>query len=193
MFAYCNNNPVMHIDTTGNVVVSFSAIQEYGSLAAAITYAGRWNNEPQPSNEGINRETAHASEYNCYGNAVGRANMQTPNNFNQNILGTYTGEEYLNSFYMLISSHVGPQNVRSLASITDPINEDENLVVLNAGKDGFHLVVRIDGVWHNKPGNNKLEVSWTFPYGASDTWIDQDQIYYYGPIYFAIKKAWWLS
>ena len=187
MFAYCLNNPLVYLDPSGKVVVSWEDVERDG-LHTAVCYA--LYGPPKPSSEGIDRANAPATSYNCYGNAIGRQSYRVPPTFNRDVMEE---GDYTDILVMAMRRQVGAENMRPLDSPKDPINEDENLVVLNCGETDAHFVVRIDGVWHDKHGDDALVVSWSLDYVESQVWTYKGHVYDEGPVFIALKKEWWLN
>lgn len=55
MFSYCNNDPVMNIDPSGHIVISYNDIKNAGGVAKAIKVYGRSNNNEYLSNGAISK------------------------------------------------------------------------------------------------------------------------------------------
>ena len=80
--------------------------------------------------------------------------------------------------------------------------QQENLVALKCGPFDYHFMVRVDGIWYNKPGTTPLIENENYLNVISKVWkgryinkngnIKNDDSIYYDDvtIYFAIKKDW---
>ena len=206
MYAYCNNNPVNYSDPTG---------QFWGAVLLGVlivgTLVGCSPNSPNSKNSSssngrdrfrntpnLDRSTASADSYNCYGNALGKQIDRNPTAYKRGA----TAEEV----YAMVVFDVGEQNIRRLDSYTK-VNADENFVALRVGPSSgfrrnadYHFIVEVDGVVYNKPGALDLRTE-SFTIFWDDEWYlyeggfrnpKNDNVYYDSEIiYFALKKEWY--
>ena len=190
LFAYCQNNPVTFCDPSGNFLVA--AIVVGALIGATVLLSGCSNsvsNKPD-----LDRSSASPGTYNCYGNAIGKQVRANPTGYVQ-------GQSTEDTFKQVVKD-IGADNIRRLQSIDDPISEEENMVAMKCGPDDYHFMVRVGGVWYNKPGTTRLienELSsivtadiWYGRYLNSNGVLHEERSIYYDDetIYFAISKEW---
>ena len=204
MFAYCNNNPVMFTNSAGqsNTCVSTvtSAVSVYVLRASAdlsMTAPGvpRSDIANAPN---LDVTTATDGSYNCYGNALKKQIYTSPTGYQQ----CYSVRETFEA----VKRDLGSGNVRELASINDPIGNDEYLVAMRVGSGDYHFI-RFDGTgWYNKSGH-EFGVYIDADRVTADYWYvvtvgydgiehpDDPYITVYGGeiIYFAVKEDWYLQ
>ncbi len=141
----------------------------------------------------LNRKKASSNSYNCYGNAIGKEIITYPTSYK-------VGDSTRKTFEA-VKKDIGKSNIRELNSINDFISDDENLVALKCGPFDYHFMVRVDGIWYNKPGTTPLIENENYLNVISKVWKgryinkngnikNDDSIYYDVTIYFAIKKDW---
>lgn len=198
MYTYCNNNFINMKDENGD----FPWIAAVVLVGASLLLSGcttKNNKSGKPDKDiaklpDLDRNKAKKEEYNCYGNAIGKKAAIDPTGYKQ-------GESTRTTFNR-VKKDVGEKNIRELSSVNDPIAKDENLVALKNGEYDYHFIVKIDGIWYNKPGPSELIVNehqlnviakkWYGRYKNSKGNIQTNKALVYDDetIYFAIKKEW---
>ena len=198
MFAYCGNNPVNFVDTSGQffltalivtavvatcaiVLTGCSAAKPRGDLAAAPN---------------LNTDTAPPKSYNCYGNGIGKQINTDPSGYN-------VGDSTAKTFEAVKKDLGGSKNVRKLDSINSPVGDDEFKLAMKCGPFDYHFIRLDDKGWYNKSG---LAPGLYIPQNlvAGDIWVPiweyNGKIYYntstyynYETIYFAVKVGWYES
>ena len=187
-----SNNPVMRMDPSGEFWGAVAIIAVVGFVAASSAGCSAQNH--LRSAPKLDRSTASSKTYNCYGNAISKQVRANPS-------GYKTGDSTAKTFEG-VKADVGANNIRQLNSINDQIYENENLVALKCGPMDYHFMVRVDGVWYNKPGTPPLIVNESIDIVTSQIWKGRylnnygqlqsnSQIFYDDEtIYFAIAKEW---
>jgi len=196
MFAYCLNNPVNMMDSTGEFSIGIAVKRAVLELAAA---ARSFTGEPNPdlvNAPDLDIDTATEDSYNCYGNALGKQTVTDPVGYNH---GDSTRETF-----ELVVRDLGKENIRELDSINSPIFEDEYMVALKCGPYDYHFIPFDGERWYDKPGRNtgfyvdqsfiEAEIWYTW-YMEEGTVKSADlkwgYLYYDDEtIYFAVKVGW---
>ncbi len=202
MSAYCANNPIIRLDTNGEFWEIAAIIAVVVGICTAVlsgcsSKTSNKSSSPRSdlaSKPNLDRKKANKGSYNCYGNAIGKQTIANPS-------GYQTGDSTEKTFQAVIKD-VGSNNVRRLTSVNDIVYDNENLVALKCGPMDYHFMVRVDGVWYNKPGTTPLISNESLSIVTADKWIGRylnnygelqsnPRIYYDDEtIYFAIAKEW---
>ncbi len=157
VFAYCNNNPVMHTDPTGealriiskllNVIVKvITAIKKVFIKEVSYGAAKPFTGDKRPN-------------VNCYAYAIGVDEARNPNN-NPNITDFSLGN-IIRLVELDFKTKLKPRKIRQLKNIDSKIESDEYRIALRTGshtvngrleKDYHFMVQHDDGSWSHKPG-----------------------------------------
>ena len=201
MYAYCNNNPVMYVDPTGEV--GWLAIALVVVVAAVVLTS--CSSEPTPD-VGAAEEYVYSdsTDYNCYAHAIGETEWKCVGGSPDAVKDF----DVDNVAEMVLSdAQKDGRTMRIIDSYDSPIASNEYRIALRTGDADYHFMVQHnDGSWSHKPGicstrlingANPSVVSWDAPK------IDPYFYYYYGivkevgseanyydskTIYFAVTK-----
>ncbi len=153
MFAYCNNNPVMFIDPTGE---AFSGLAKLINLFLKVVNAIKNVFKKEVSYGAAKPFIGNKSiNVNCYGYAIGVDEYRKPNN-NQNITD-YSLNNIINLVELDFKTKLKPRKIRQLKNIDSKIESDEYRIALRTGshiingklEEDYHFMVQHnDGSWH---------------------------------------------
>ena len=149
MFAYCNNNAVMHTDSAGNFPGIGIGIGVGVGIAIMLLLTGC---SAAPRNDlvqapDLDITTASNESYNCYGNAIGKQIVADPT-------GYYWGMSEAEVFKAVQKDLGGEKNCVPLDSINSPVKEGWYMVALMCGLTDYHFIRLDEHGWYNKSGKN---------------------------------------
>ena len=157
VFAYCNNNPVMYTDPTGEVLSTISkllnaivkvitAIKKVFIKEVSYGAAKPFTGDKRPN-------------VNCYAYAIGVDEARNPNN-NPNITD-FSLSNIIRLVELDFKTKLKPRKIRQLKNIDSKIESDEYRIALRTGshiingklEEDYHFMVQHDdGSWSHKPG-----------------------------------------
>lgn len=157
VFAYCNNNPVMHTDPTGEalriiskllnaIVKVITAIKKVFIKEVSYGAAKPFTGDKRPN-------------VNCYAYAIGVDEARNPNN-NPNITD-FSLSNIIELVELDFKTKLKPRKIRQLKNIDSKIESDEYRIALRTGshiingklEEDYHFMVQHDdGSWSHKPG-----------------------------------------
>ena len=141
-FSYCKNSPVCYHDPSGHSWgLAILLVIVVTTLTGCSAQSPRSALAQAPD---LDINTAPASSYNCFGNAIGKQIDTDPP-------GYEPGESTRTTFNR-VENAIGKTNIRKLESIDDPISDDEKLVAIKCGPVDYHFISCINGKWFNKSG-----------------------------------------
>jgi len=189
MFAYCSNNPVNRVDSTGQFWLTALAIT---AVVAICTFTLSGCSDPSNSfakAPDLDIDTAPAKTYDCLGNALNKQ-------INSNLIG-YTKGDSTDFVREYVRDIVGVGYYRPLDSIDSPIYDDEYRVAVKTSDVDYHFIRETEFGWYDKPGD--LAGSYVKPeYVDGAVWsytkniFDEEVTSYYNTDtkYFAITIGW---
>ena len=206
MYAYCNNNPVMYVDSDGRfpLLILFSVAV---ITTCALTLSGCSSSSSSPRSELVNApdlDIAGASNdsYNCYGNAINKQIVADPS-------GYKGGDSVEDTFSAVQKDLGGEKNCKRLASLDSPIEDGWYVVAMMCGDSDYHFVRYIgNGLWYNKSGydvriggcyltTDVVNSNTWYAYGSIGGNVYRfdrpgDPVYHNdnGPLYFAVRIGW---
>ena len=189
MYAYCGNNPVNRVDSTGQFWLAALA---FTSVVAICTFTLSSCSDPSNSfakAPDLDINTAPANTYDCLGNALNKQ-------IDSNLIG-YTQGDSPNAARECVRDIVGFRYYRPLDSIDSPIYDYEYRVAVKTSDVDYHFIRETEFGWYDKPGD--LAGSYVKPeYVDGAVWsctkniFDEEVTSYYNTDtkYFAITIGW---
>ncbi len=202
MFAYCNNNPVIYKDETGQFLKL--AVLVVVVVVCVVSLTSCENNTGAGASTPPDDYTKNNSrDDNCYSYAFDLSEASNPGDYYANLHGTekmydrkdiYEPEEVADM--VLDDMYCYGKDVRIVEDPKDKL-DDEYIVAMKTsdrkmmftGRADYHFAVQLsDGTWADKPGN--LPSRWNKIDGTAVVWDHRIIKNYYNSdtIYFAVKK-----
>ncbi len=197
-YAYCGNVPSMNLNPNGN---GFLGIVILGAVLTAIagTLSGCSSPITLKSATNLNRKSASAGSYNCYGNAASKQILIDPTGYK---IGMSTRDTF-----NLVKADIGEDNITEHTSIEDEIGDDEYMVAMKCGPYDYHFIVYDNGIVYNKQGTSEMVIGCTIDCINNDIWyphfhtdeqvamyrqaLEGSEVYYDDEtIFFSIKRNW---
>lgn len=199
MFAYCENNPVCCSDPTGHSLIAAIVVGVI-MIASAVALSGcakKANNGTTARKDlakapNLNVKKAKPKQYNCYGNGIGKQIFTNPSG--------YVAGDSTRKTFEAVKRDLGKNNVRELANINAPIENNEFKVALKCGPFDYHFIRQDSVGWYNKSGEmpglyieqSLVECGKWYPMFMVDGIPFTDHRIYYDDetIYFAVRIGW---
>ena len=147
MFAYCNNNPVISVDSSGKSLVLLFGI----AVGAALLLSGCDSNTNKKDYGAARQYQGDKIEidwsYNCAGYALDKEEWIEVKNYKMGDSVETTANNFIET-----AQELGCK-IRPIASYCSPVNEDEYRVALRVASDDYHFMRQNnDGTWSEKCG-----------------------------------------